>query len=494
MNNYLIGLSVMHLVLMLGYWMFLRKERQYTTVRYYLLGTIALALIIPALRLPKLFVGDAPLTMAYTETVVTSHVAAAPVEKLSFRTTEMLIAAYGIISLFFLFKFFASLRYLLILANRNRYQKTDSCRVYRVHGIPGSFSFFNWIFISDDIETDSQAYHIMVAHEKAHSSLAHTYDLIFIGLFRALFWWLPSAWYLNMEIKKVHEYQADACVLQTYSTDQYSSILIGATLNINGMGPVSSFNEGSILKRLKVMRQQTKNVSLWRLVALAALCVVLVIGFGCTEDKGANITEGSKQSEEEIFTIVEKMPEYKGGPDAFYKDVNKEIKYPAEAREKGIEGRVDVQFVIDKDGTISQAKAVNGIGSGCDQEAERALKGVSFIPATQNGKPVHVRYMLPITFKLDRSDNKKPQGVIVLEPLQQVNAKLKVDANYSDGEWKGKVLDEEGEALPGVNILIEETSKGTTSDLNGAFTLKAEEKQNLVLSFVGYDFAKVSGQ
>jgi TonB family protein len=264
---------------------------------------------------------------------------------------------------------------------------------------------------------------------------------------------------------------------------------------MNGMGPVSSFNNGSILKRLKVMRQQTKNVSLWRIVALTTLCTALVIGFGCTEDKsdGTTTTEVSNPPGIGVFTIVEKMPEYKGGVDAFYKYVMNEIKYPSEAREKQIEGRVDVQFVIDKDGSVSSAKAVNAVGAGCDQEAERVLKSAVFIPATQNGKAVRVRMMAPITFKLDRS-GAKPSGVIVVEPLQQINAKLKVDANYSNGEWNGTVYDEKGDRLPGVNVIIEGTSKGTTTDLNGAFTLTAGNKDNLVLSFVGYDFAKLAGE
>ena len=104
---------------------------------------------------------------------------------------------------------------------------------------------------------------------------------------------------------------------------------------------------------------------------------------------------------DEIFTIVEDQPQYPGGMSAFYQFVFKNLKYPSQARRMGIEGRVFVQFVVDKDGTIKDVVAVKGIGAGCDEEAVRVIKGSpKWKAGKQRGKPVKVRMILPITFKL----------------------------------------------------------------------------------------------
>jgi len=104
---------------------------------------------------------------------------------------------------------------------------------------------------------------------------------------------------------------------------------------------------------------------------------------------------------EEVFTIVEDQPEFPGGMAAFYKYVGDNMNYPSQAKRMGIEGRVYVQFVVDKDGTVTEVKAVKGIGAGCDEEAERVLReSPKFKPGKQRGRAVKVRMVMPIIFKL----------------------------------------------------------------------------------------------
>ena len=104
---------------------------------------------------------------------------------------------------------------------------------------------------------------------------------------------------------------------------------------------------------------------------------------------------------DEIFQIVEDPAQPPGGYQAFYDYVGKKLKYPAQARRMGIEGKVYVQFVVDKDGSLTDVQAVKGIGAGCDEEAVRVLKGAPrWSPPKQRGKPVKQRIILPITFKL----------------------------------------------------------------------------------------------
>ena len=111
--------------------------------------------------------------------------------------------------------------------------------------------------------------------------------------------------------------------------------------------------------------------------------------------------EEPKEEVDEIFTIVEEPATPKGGMAAFYKYVNDKIKYPPQARRMSIEGRVFVEFVVNKDGSISDVKAVKGIGGGCDEEAVRVVQSCpSWSPGKQRGKAVKQRMVLPITFRL----------------------------------------------------------------------------------------------
>lgn len=104
---------------------------------------------------------------------------------------------------------------------------------------------------------------------------------------------------------------------------------------------------------------------------------------------------------EEIFTVVEQMPEFPGGEAKLFEFIMKNLKYPQQAKEANIRGKVYVQFVVRKDGSITDIKTVRGIGSGCDDEAMRVVKSMpKWVPGTQRGKPVDVRMILPVNFSL----------------------------------------------------------------------------------------------
>ena len=102
-----------------------------------------------------------------------------------------------------------------------------------------------------------------------------------------------------------------------------------------------------------------------------------------------------------VYQIVEEMPQYPGGEEALMEYVSKNIVYPQEAQEKGISGRVFVSFIVEKDGSVSNVEVQRGIGGGCDEEAVRVVSAMpKWKPGKQDGKPVLVSYMMPITYKL----------------------------------------------------------------------------------------------
>jgi protein TonB len=102
-----------------------------------------------------------------------------------------------------------------------------------------------------------------------------------------------------------------------------------------------------------------------------------------------------------IFTVVESMPEFHGGEKELYVYLHKHIKYPVMAKESGIQGKVYITFVVEKDGSITDVRLLRGIGGGCDEEAIRVVSGMpSWTPGKQRGKPVRVQYNLPVRFTL----------------------------------------------------------------------------------------------
>ena len=116
-------------------------------------------------------------------------------------------------------------------------------------------------------------------------------------------------------------------------------------------------------------------------------------------------TEPAEEIVEEVFTIVETQPEFPGGLDAFYEFVSSQLKYPSVARRLGVEGKVFVQFVVDKTGDVTNIEVVRGIGAGCDEEAIRVMNLVpNFSPGKQRGRPVKVRMVVPIYFKMYRGE------------------------------------------------------------------------------------------
>ncbi|MEQ8364978.1 MAG: energy transducer TonB [Cyclobacteriaceae bacterium] len=114
-----------------------------------------------------------------------------------------------------------------------------------------------------------------------------------------------------------------------------------------------------------------------------------------------SIVPPEPEEKPEIFDVVEESAKPIGGVNAFYSYISDKMKYPAQARRMGTEGRVFVQFVINVDGSLTDIKVIKGIGAGCDEEAVRVLKAApAWKPGKQRGVPVRQRMVIPITFKL----------------------------------------------------------------------------------------------
>ena len=111
----------------------------------------------------------------------------------------------------------------------------------------------------------------------------------------------------------------------------------------------------------------------------------------------------------EFFDVVEQMPEYPGGMQELFGYLAKNIKYPKDAEDQQIQGRVIATFIINKDGSISDAKVVKSVSPSLDEEALRVINGMpNWKPGKQNGKVVNVKYTIPISFRLQNPKKEEP--------------------------------------------------------------------------------------
>lgn len=108
-----------------------------------------------------------------------------------------------------------------------------------------------------------------------------------------------------------------------------------------------------------------------------------------------------KEEETKVFDVVEQMPQFPGGQAALLEYLSKNVKYPVVAEENGVQGRVIVTFVVERDGSITDVKVVKSVDASLDKEAKRVVASMPhWIPGKQNGSAVRVKYTVPVTFRL----------------------------------------------------------------------------------------------
>ena len=121
-----------------------------------------------------------------------------------------------------------------------------------------------------------------------------------------------------------------------------------------------------------------------------------------TESDEDEIIEIEEEDDEEFFMVVENMPEFPGGDLGLMKYIQKNVKYPAIAKEYNITGKVYVSFIVDKKGSVTNVKVVRGVDKNLDAEAVRVVKSLpKYKPGKQRGKPVRVMFTIPINFTLN---------------------------------------------------------------------------------------------
>lgn len=318
------------------------------------------------------------------------------------------------------------LRFLIQLVSIYRIKKASRKSI--INGIPvyllpksaTPFSFFGSIFVYPPNHSEKELEEILL-HEQTHATQWHSIDVILSELTTIVCWVNPFAWLLKREVRYNLEYLADNSVIHSgYDSKTYQFHLLGLAYNQSTATLYNSFNLLDIKNRI-IMMNKKRSTKIGRAKYFVLLPLAVFTLQFCNLEKEKQSTETVAETAPEVtvepaqqettpetvqhtgqvFTIVEEMPKFPGGEAALLKFINENVKYPVEAQEKGIQGRVIASFVVNTDGSISDAEVMRGIDESLDKESLRVINSFpNWTPGKQRGESVRVKYTVPITFRL----------------------------------------------------------------------------------------------
>ena len=432
MAIYLIKINVA-LMLLYGFYRLTVSRDTFFGLRRLTLWLIyAVALMVPALNL-EYWVRDTP-TMAgmanvYADTFYPVVVVKAQAPSITW--IDMLLGIYwagvAVLSLRLVWQLFSIIR----LAAISRKQEVEGITVHLLRGEGSPFSFFRWVFMYPSTLEGKQLHEVMV-HECTHVSGLHSLDTLFSELFSIACWFNPFAWLMKQEVRMNLEYLADESVLSDGNARKsYQYHLLGLAYRQPNESTkiANNFNLLPLKKRIKMMnKRRTSEIGKAKYLLFAPLAGVLLMvsniesvarEIGEQIPEVAEVQQKAEQAaEEKVKTkpqtdttkkkktwdcMPETMPYFPGGQELLLKYLADNIKYPASAVKAKKQGRVIVTFIVQKDGSVTHAKIAKSIDPELDAEALRIVKGMpKWTPGTQNGKPVSVRYMVPVKFSLQK--------------------------------------------------------------------------------------------
>lgn len=461
----------------------------------------------------------------------------------------------------------------LLIRRSKRREMSDGTILVTHNKAYGPFSWMRYIIVSEQDLNDN--FDMILAHERAHIRLHHSWDLLFVQLFATAQWFNPAAWLLKRELEAIHEFEADSDTLrQGFDARQYQLRLFEEAVGVKFNTITNNFNNCSTKKRIiMMMKRQTNPWARMKALFVLPVAFMAVAVISCTspkekkadanqenadvivetngkgdpllilvfpdgtemykigeenwvdkynkdsksylaqfnltqmnieavkvlkedeakatygeraangaikyylkntnrkevmdamwqhkgeeepltvqlikrsEDGSVSVESITKKSDgdgefsvyentkpgtasssassedDEIFQVVEEQPEFPGGMSELMKYLQKEIKYPKEAQEQGIQGRVIVQFVVNKDGSITEAKVMKAVHPLLDAEALRVMGTMpNWKPGKQRGKEVRVRFTLPITFHLSGGSTDKVQEAAKTAQTETTNS------------------------------------------------------------------------
>lgn len=298
-------------------------------------------------------------------------------------------------------------------------KEINGVRVKCLNDPSGPFSFFGWIFMNPAAVKEDEINEILT-HEMAHVKQHHSVDVLLAEMVSICCWMNPFAWLLKREVRLNLEFLADRKVMEAgFATKSYQYHLLGLAYN-HKYGLSNNFNFSHLKQRIIMMNKKKSNATghiKYALFVLPAFALLVAGNISCSQD--ASQTEDAKEevvapvspeakeapadstAKEEVFMVAEQMPEFPGGMKELLKFLQNNLKYPENAMKNNVQGRVIVQFVVEKDGTLTEFKVARSVDPDLDAEALRVLQTMpKWKPGMQMGKIVRVKFTVPVSFKL----------------------------------------------------------------------------------------------
>lgn len=267
-------------------------------------------------------------------------------------------------------------------------------------------SFWKSIFINKNEFEKGKIPSELIAHEKAHLDQKHTLDILFIEVLQIVFWFNPLLVFYKKAIKLNHEFLADEAVNKQFgSVKSYQNLLLDFASHKNTVALASNINYLITKKRLLMMTKKESPIKIVLKVFSVGVVYALLLFVFSTKATAQKALNKADVKEKDLYVLadVEKLPEFPGGLTKFYKFIGENFKMSSEANKNKIEGKAYMQFIIEKDGSLSGIKTLQDPGYGIGDEATRVLKlSPKWTAATQEGKPVRVMYSLPITLQAEK--------------------------------------------------------------------------------------------
>lgn len=425
MAIYLIKINVA-LMLLYGFYRLTVSRDTFFGLRRLTLWLIyAVALMVPALNL-EYWVRDTP-TMAsmanvYADTFYPVVVVKAQAPSITW--IDMLLGIYwagvAVLSLRLVWQLFSIIR----LAAISRKQEVEGITVHLLRGEGSPFSFFRWVFMYPSTLEGKQLHEVMV-HECTHVSGLHSLDTLFSELFSIACWFNPFAWLMKQEVRMNLEYLADESVLSDGNARKsYQYHLLGLAYRQPNESTkiANNFNLLPLKKRIKMMnKRRTSEIGKAKYLLFAPLAGALLMVSNIesvareigeqipevaevqqkAEAKASDAIAPADTTKNVVYDVTETLPQFPGGQEMMMKYLAANIKYPASAVKAKKQGRVIVTFVIQKDGSVTKARIARSVDPELDAEALRIVKAMpNWTPGTQDGKPVNVKYTIPVIFSL----------------------------------------------------------------------------------------------
>lgn len=396
------------------YCLTLRRDRWLQLSLWYLLLALGFSIVFPFFSLPERLSAASQSVIPTGEYVATLNeieVSASPASH-ALGLKEVYLIGLALCAAYLLFQMAAQAVIIFRLRRKHTvYRSSDGYDIPRGASLilldddTAPYSFFRQIVVGTRGLSDDEL-RCILAHESFHVSHSHSLDILWARLMCCLAWFNPFAWLMLRELRAVQEFQADAASVGACGREDYLHLLYRQVTG-HGYGHITNnFQSINIKNRIVMMNKTKTRFGAWKvLAALPVAAVLLMVGCKPATQNAEEAIEVENvvvdDEQPEVYNVVEVDPKFPGGIEALYKYLAENITYPQQAKDSGIQGRVYVTFVVEKDGSITGAKVLRGIGGGCDEEALRVVNAMpKWTPGKQLGEPVRVQFNLPVVFKL----------------------------------------------------------------------------------------------